>query len=162
MARREFRDGVTDMLERLSKTLAPMRRDENDRAGESREPRVREFRRPAQDGIERVHDWIAGDDDTFFLDAFAAKIRRRPFGGGEVKIGERAREAAIHFLGKRAELVVGAKTGFNMADRNAMLVADPGGREGGRCVSLHQQPVRANAIENGSQLLEDARGHAER
>ncbi len=109
------------------------------------------------DPVEGVDDSVAGDEDLavslFFLEVLLAEGRR-----GEVVAGNAAGDLAVHFFGPGAVDVVGAQTGFDVADGDLLVKGGEGRGGAGRGVAMDQDDVGLGLFEDVPHAGEDTRG----
>lgn len=69
---------------------------------------------------------------------------------------------AVHFFGEGTMLVAGTKAGFDVADADFFLEGDEGGCKSRGGISLNEEPIGADFVENGGKSFENTGGEFER
>ena len=160
----DFEEGPADLLEGLAETFAAVGGDEDDAVTgeEFRETGVLELEGLVNGGEQGVDDGIAGDEDGGGGYVFLEKVLTGPIGGSEVPVDETRSETTVDLLGEGGVFIEGAKTGFDVADRDLLVEGGESGGEGGGGVTLDDDGMRPEFAENGDEGGEGAGGNVGR
>ena len=158
----ELGDRAADVLQAVAERLAPVRGDEDERAGRvERGQLLREdghvVAHAAGDGEDGVDPGVAGDVDRAGRDALGEKVLAREAGRGEVEVGEARGERAVRLLRIGRGRIAGAQAGLDVRDRDARVERGERAREGGGRVALDDDEVGVRVFEDRLQALEHGR-----
>src|SRR5713101_3079593 len=83
-----------------------------------RNPLNAAFPELGEGSLQRIHHWVAGDEDSLGRDSFAQQILSGSRRGREMQRGDHAGKAPVHFLRIGMGKIIRAQSRLYMADRN--------------------------------------------
>ncbi|MNG93490.1 hypothetical protein D3C79_524590 [compost metagenome] len=107
---------------------------------------------------QRIDHRVARGVDVRAGDAFLEQVVTRVRGRCEVQRGDRASQATVAFFGPRRIQVVGAQAGFDVGNRDLLVVGREAGRQGRRRIAVDQDHIRLELCQDRLEPLQDCRG----
>ena len=133
------------MAHRLAEVLAAVRRDEDDALVlevDVLEGFLLEVKVIAHRVVQGIDDCVARDEDGLGRHILCEQIGLRRARRREVEVGDAACQAAVHLLGERRVLVVGAQARLDVADGRLMVIGSECAGECRRRVAVDEHDIR--------------------